>query len=70
MKDDFEKIQRAIGGLADGLPEEGFIPKLFGTYWEKGATNVVCLNEETKDLLGREVPKMNVAEDSKLRMVG
>jgi hypothetical protein len=69
-KDDFEKIQRAIGGLVDGLPEEGFTPKLFDTYWAKGTAIVVCLDEETKDLLGREVPKMNVGEGSKLRMVG
>jgi hypothetical protein len=69
-KDDFEKIQRAIGGLVDGLPEEGFTPKLVDTYWAKGAAIVVCLDEETKDWLGREVPKMNVGESSKLRMVG
>jgi hypothetical protein len=69
-KDDFEKIQRAISGLADGLPEEGFTPKLVDTYWAKGATFLVCLDEEAKDWLGREVPKMNVGEGSKLRMVG
>jgi hypothetical protein len=69
-KDDFEKIQRAIGGLVDGFPEEGFTPKLVDTYWAKGAAIVVCLNEERKDLLGREVSKMNVGEGSKLRIVG
>jgi hypothetical protein len=31
---------------------------------------VVCLDEETKEWLGRELPKMNVREGSKLRMVG
>jgi hypothetical protein len=69
-KDDFEKIQQVIGGLVDGLPEEGFTPKLVDTYWEKGAAIVVCLDEETKDWPGREVPKMNVGEGSRLRMVG
>jgi len=69
-KDDFEKIQRAIGGLVDGLPEEGFTPRLVDSYWAKGAAIVVCLDEETKDWLGREVPKMKVREGSQLRMVG
>jgi hypothetical protein len=69
-KDDFEKIQRAIGGLVDGLPEEGFTPKPIDTFRAKGAAIVVCVDEETKDWLGREVPKMNVGEGSKLRMVG
>jgi hypothetical protein len=69
-KDDFEKIQRANGGLVDGLPGEGFTPKLVNTYWAKGAATVVCLDEETKDWLGREVPKMNMGEGLKLRMVG
>jgi hypothetical protein len=35
-KDDFGKIQQAIGGLADELPEEGFTPKPIDTYWAKG----------------------------------
>jgi hypothetical protein len=48
-KDNFEKTQRAIGGLVDGFPEEGFTPKLGDTYWAKGAAIVVCLDEETKD---------------------
>jgi hypothetical protein len=69
-KDDFEKIQREIGGLVDRLPEEGFTPKLVDTYRAKGAATVVCLDKETKDWLGRAVPKMNVGEGSKLRMVG
>jgi hypothetical protein len=69
-KDDFEKIQRAIGGLVDGLPEDGFTPKLVNTYWAKGATTAVCLHEETKAWLGTEVPKMNVGDGSKLHMVG
>jgi hypothetical protein len=51
-KEDFEKIQWAIGGLVDGLPEEGFTPKLIDTYWATGAATVVCRDEETKDWLG------------------
>jgi hypothetical protein len=69
-KDDFGQIQQVIGGLAYGLPEEEFTPKLVDTFWAKGTAIVVCLDEETKDWLGREVPKMNVGEGSKLRMVG
>jgi hypothetical protein len=68
-QDDFEKVQREIGGLVDGLPEEGFTPRLVENYWAKEASIVVCLDEETKDWLGREVLKMNVGEGSKLRMV-
>jgi hypothetical protein len=48
-KDGFFKIQQAIGGLVvDGLPEEGFTPKLISTYWAKGAAIVVCLDERLK----------------------
>jgi hypothetical protein len=68
--DNFINIQRAIGGLVDGLPEEGFTPRLFDTYWAKGAAIVVCQDEETRDWLGSEVPKMNAWEGSRLRMVG
>ena len=68
--DNFINIQRAIGGLVDGLPEEGFTPRLLDTYWAKGAAIVVCQDEETRDWLGSEVPKMNAWEGSRLRMVG
>ena len=68
--ENFINILRAIGGLVHGLPEEGFTPRLLDTYWTKGADIVVCHDEETRDWLDSEVPKMNVWEGSKLRMVG
>ena len=69
-KDNFVSIQRAIGGLVDGLPEEGFTPRLVDTYWAKGAAMMVCQDEKTRDWLGSEVPKMNAWEGSRLRMMG
>ena len=68
--ENFINIQRATGGLVDGLPEEGFTPRLLDTYWAKGAAIAVCQDEETRDWLGREVPKMNAWEGSRLGMVG
>jgi hypothetical protein len=68
--ENFINIQRAIGRLVDGLPEEGFIPMLLDTYWAKGGAIVVFQDEETWDWLGSEVPKMNAWEGSMLRMVG
>jgi hypothetical protein len=41
-KEDFVEIQRAIGRLADRLPEEEFTPRLFNTYWAKGVAIMVC----------------------------
>jgi hypothetical protein len=41
-KENFVNFQRAIDGLVDGLPEEGFTRKLIDTYRAKGATKVVC----------------------------
>jgi hypothetical protein len=58
-KENFVNIQRAIGGLVDWLPEEGFTPTLIDTYWAKGAAIVVCQDEETRDWLGSKVTKMN-----------
>ena len=69
-KENFVSIQRAIGGLVHGLPEDGFTPWLIDTYWAKGAAIVVCQDEETRNWLGSEVPKMNAWEGSRLRMVG
>jgi hypothetical protein len=34
-KENFVEVQRAIGRLVDGLPEEGFIPRLVDTYGAK-----------------------------------
>jgi hypothetical protein len=66
----FISIQRAIGGLVDGLPEEGFTPRLLDTYCTKGAVIVVFQDEETRDWLGREIPNIKEWEGSRLRMVG
>jgi hypothetical protein len=41
-KDNFVSIQRAIGGLVDGLPEEWFTPRFVDTYSAKGAAIAVC----------------------------
>ena len=68
--ENFISIERAIGGLVDGLPVEGFTPRLLDTYWAKGAAIAVCQDEETRDWLSREVPKMNAWEGSRQRMVG
>ena len=57
-KDNFVSIQWAIGRLVDGLPEEEFTPRLIDTYWAKEAAIVVCQDEETRDWLGSEVPKI------------
>ena len=48
-KENFVSIQRAIGGLVDGLLEEGFTARLVDTYWAKGAIIVVGQDEETRD---------------------
>jgi hypothetical protein len=55
-------ISSASSGLVDGLPEEGFTHRLVDTYWAKLAAIVVCQDEETRDWLGSEVPKMNAWE--------
>jgi hypothetical protein len=31
-KENFDDIQRAVGGLVDGVPEEGFTPRLIDMY--------------------------------------
>lgn len=61
-------IQRAIGGLVGTFPEEGFIPKLIGIYWAKGAAIVVCQDTETRDWLRSNVPVMKAWEDCRLEV--
>jgi len=52
------KIQRAIGGLVDELPEEGFISRLIDTYWAKGAAIMVCQGQKTRIwLVARNQPR-------------
>ena len=46
-KENFINIQQAIGGLVGVLPEEGFIPKLIGTYGAKEAAIMLCQDKKT-----------------------
>jgi hypothetical protein len=69
-KDNFAAIQKAVGQLVDRLPEKGFTPRLFVTYWAKGAVIMVCQDQETCDWLARLVPSMTAWEGSRLKVVG
>lgn len=60
----FVTIQRAIGGLVDELPEEGFTSKLNDTYWAKGAAIMVCQHEKTKDWLPSKAQTLTAWEGS------
>jgi hypothetical protein len=64
------QCQQAIGGLVDGLPEEGFTPRLIDMYWTKGAAIVVCLNKETSDWLAKNISTLRAWEGSRLKVVG
>jgi hypothetical protein len=64
-KENFVNIQRAVGGL----PLEGFTPRLIDMYWTKGASAVVCQDEETRDWLAGNLPTLRAWEDSRLKMV-
>ena len=65
-KDNFHNIQRAIGGLVDELPEEGFTPKLVDMFWTKGAAVVICQDEEIRDWLASHIQTLRVWEDARL----
>jgi hypothetical protein len=67
-KENLVNIRRAIGGLVGAFPKEGFIPKLIGTYWAKGAAIVVCLDKVTRDWLQRNVPVMKAWEGCRLEV--
>jgi hypothetical protein len=69
-KENFVDVQQAIGQLVDGLPEEGFTPRLVDTYWAKGAAILVCQDQETSDRLAARVPTLVAWECSRLKMVG
>jgi hypothetical protein len=69
-KENFDDIQQAVGGLVDGLPEEGFTPRFIDMYWTKGAAVVVCQDKETRDWLASSIPTLRAWEGSKLKMVG
>jgi hypothetical protein len=69
-RENFQDIQRAVGGLVDEIPEEGFLPKLVDSYWAKGAAFMVCHDEQTKDWLAARVPTLEAWEGSRLTTVG
>jgi hypothetical protein len=69
-KEYFVKIQRAIDGLVDGLADEGFTHKLIDTYRAKGATTLVCHDEETWNWLGSNVSFLKAWDCSRLKMFG
>lgn len=48
------------------FPGEGFILKLIGTYWTKGAAIVVCQDKETRDWLRSNVTVMKAWEGCRL----
>jgi len=54
----------------DGLPEEGFTPRLVDSYWAKRTAIMVCQYEETRDWLVARVPTLVAWEGSRLKMVG
>jgi len=47
----FVDIQQEIGGLMNGLPQEGFTPMLIDNYWARGVAIVVHQDEETRNWL-------------------
>jgi hypothetical protein len=54
----------------DGLPEEGFTPRLVDLYWSKWAAIMVCQDEATEDWLASKAPTMVAWETSRLKAVG
>ena len=69
-RDNFADIQRAIGQLVDGLPEEGFTPRLVDLYWSKGAAIMVCQDTDTRDWWESQALTMAAWEGSRLKGVG
>jgi hypothetical protein len=65
----FGDVQRPVGRLADGLPEEGFTPQLLDTYWSKGAAIMVCQDQDTCDWFARSAPNLTAWEGSKFKVV-
>jgi hypothetical protein len=59
-----------ISWLVDGLPEDGFTPRLVDSYWLMGAAIMFCQDEETKDWLDSQAPTMVAWEGSRLNVVG
>jgi hypothetical protein len=69
-RDNFVNIQRAIGWLVDGLPKEGFTPRLVDSYWSKGAAIMVCQDTDTREWLESQAPSMVAWKGSRLKVVG
>jgi hypothetical protein len=69
-RENFVGIHWAISGLMDGLPGEGFTPRLVNSYWTKGAAIMVYQDEETRDWLAARVPTLVAWEGSRHKMVG
>ena len=69
-RDNFTDIQRAIGRLVDGLPEEGFTYRLVDSYWSKGAAIMVFQDMDTRNWLKSQAPTMEAWEGSRLKVVG
>jgi hypothetical protein len=68
-REKFRDIQRAVGRLADGLPDEWFTPQLLDTYWSKGAAIMVCQDQETCDWFARLVPTLTAWKGSTVKVV-
>jgi hypothetical protein len=68
-REKFVDIQHVIRRLADELPVQGFTPRLVDSYWSKGAANLVCHDEMTKDWLAAKAPIMEAWEGSRLKVV-
>ena len=69
-RENFVGIQQVVGGLKDGLPEEGFTPRLVDSYRTKGAAIMVCQDEETRDWMAARVPTLVAWEGCRHKMVG
>jgi hypothetical protein len=69
-KENFVDVQQAISRLVNGLPEEGFTPRLVDSYWAEGAAIMVCQNEENSDWLAARVPTLVAWKGSTLKMLG
>jgi hypothetical protein len=65
----FGDIQKDVGRLADGLPEEGFTMQLLDTYWSKGAATMVCQDQDTCDRFARLAPTLMAWEGSRFKVV-
>jgi hypothetical protein len=65
----FVDIQKAVGRLVDGLPEEGLTLQLLNAYWSKGVMIMVCQDQETCDWLARSVPTLTAWEGSRFKVV-